>query len=603
MEQTLNELFQDSMTRYAERPAIAGRTREGYKAVTYGELNRQVRTFLSGLLILGLRKGDHVAVLAENRTEWAITDIGLMHLGAVSVAIFPTLPAAQVEYILMDSGSRLILLSDKIQLQKALQVKEKLPDLKIVTMDTIPDAPEGTLSFEELMKMGEASLIPENVYEQTWKAVKPYDWASLIYTSGTTGEPKGVILTHHNFSSNIMAGKAVITFKPGDVLLSFVPLNHVMGRMTDHYLPLTAGSMVAYVENLRRLRQNLLEVKPHLLVLVPRVLEMFREGLLGNIQKEKASVRKLFFWALSTGRECTRLLQEGKQVPRLMDLKWRLADKLVFSKIRKRLGLERLHLFFSGGAAMPRQTAEFFFAMKLPIMEGYGLSETSPLVAVNPQTRLKIGTVGLPVEGVDVRIAEDGEILVRGPNVMQGYYNKSKETAEVIDHEGWFHTGDVGKFDDEGYLSITDRKKNLLVLNNGKNVAPQPIETRLLESPYINQVLLVGDRRNTVTALIVPSLLHLQEWAATNGIVVESEHLQAFTSRLEVIRLIRQEVDRLSEGLAEYEKIRRFTLLDEDFSVENGMLTPTLKVRRSRVMGRYKETVESMYRPGGDRET
>jgi long-chain acyl-CoA synthetase len=323
---------------------------------------------------------------------------------------------------------------------------------------------------------------------------------------------------------------------------------------------------------------------------------MFQEGLMGTIGKEPPRKRKFFDWALSVGKRSCEEIQEKQHVSPLLTFQCWLGNKLVFSKIRERMGLQRLKLFFSGGAPLSKTTAEFFSAMGLTILEGYGLTETSPLVAVNRLNHVKFGTVGLPVKGVEVKLDEDCEILVRGPNVMQGYFKKPEESAETIDSESWFHTGDIGEFDGDGFLKITDRKKNLLVLANGKKVAPQPIENRLLESTFISQIMLLGDNRSTVTALIVPNFKSLTDWIEERDIRVNSDDTGELTRHIEVHRIIQEEIQRLSHDLASFEKVHRFSLIDHEFTVENGELTPTLKVRRRAVMEKYKDLIEAMYR-------
>jgi long-chain acyl-CoA synthetase len=593
---TLNWMFQMSVEKFGDSPALSRKVAGKYSAITYREMATKVRALASGLVASGIEKGDRIALISENRPEWAIADIGIMHIGAINVAIFPTLPAGQVHYIVADSGAKIIIVSDRKQLTKALEVKKTLPKLRIITMDCTADAANDVMTFNDVSRQGEASSFSETDYEQRWQGIQPNDRASIIYTSGTTGDPKGAILSHYNFASNVEAAQEVLTFHHGDVLLSFVPLNHVMGRLVDHYLPLSCGSMIAYVENLRRLRQNIGEVKPHYMLLVPRVLEMFQEGLMGTIGKEPPRKRKFFDWALSVGKRSCEEIQEKQHVSPLLAFQCWLANKLVFSKIRERMGLQRLKLFFSGGAPLSKTTAEFFSAMRLTILEGYGLTETSPLVAVNRLNHVKFGTVGLPVKGVEVMLDEDGEILVRGPNVMQGYHKKSKESAEAIDSGGWFHTGDIGELDGDGFLKITDRKKNLLVLANGKKVAPQPIENRLLESNYISQIILLGDKRSTVTALIVPNFKSLRDWTKERDIPVNSDDTGELTRHPEVRRLIQDEIQRLSHDLASFEKVHRFSLIDHEFTVETGELTPTLKVRRRVVMEKHKDLIEAMYR-------
>ena len=596
MVDTLNQMFQESVRRFALSPALSSKIAGEYKAITYAEMGAKVHRFASGLVALGVQKGDRITLIAENRPEWAIADINMLHIGAINVAIFPTLPPGQVQYIVADSGSNIMLVSDRGQLAKALEVKRALPDLRIITMDCPADAANDVITFDDVMRRGEASPLSDADYEGRWRSVGPNDWATIIYTSGTTGDPKGAILSHYNFVSNVEAAQDVVTFQPGDVLLSFVPLNHVMGRLADYYLPLSCGATMAYVENLRRLRQNMEEVKPHYMILLPRVFEMFQKGVLRSVAKESPRKQEVFNWALSVGKRRCEWIQKRQGVSLLLAFQWWLADKLVFSRIRRRLGLQRLKLFISGSAPLPKARAEFFYAMGLTILEGYGLTETSPLVAVNRTHRIKFGTVGPPVKGVDVKITAEGEILVRGPNVMQGYYNMPKESAETVDADGWLHTGDIGEFDEDGFLKITDRKKNILVLANGKNVAPQPIENLLMQSPFISQIILLGDEQNIVTALIVPVFERVKGWVKERGISLGSIKDNELAQLTAVKRLIQDEIERLSGNLANFEKIHRFSLIDHEFTIESGEMTPTFKVKRRVIMEKYKDMIKAMYR-------
>jgi long-chain acyl-CoA synthetase len=595
MADTLNRMFHKSVRDFSSFSALKSRVGGEYKAISYKEMGAKVRTFACGMLSLNVQKGDRVALISENRPEWAIIDIGLLQIGAINVAVFPTLPASQVQYILSDSGAKVLIVSDKKQLAKALEVKRSLKDLKIITIESITGNGKDILIFDEVLRRGKDIPLSDSEYEELWSSIKPDDTASIIYTSGTTGEPKGTILSHNNFASNVIAAQDVLTFKPGDVLLSFLPLNHVYGRLGDHYLPLSCGATIAYFESLRRLRQDMIDVKPHYMILVPRIFEMIHERLLNNVGNKPKIKQKLFHWAFSVGKRHSELIQNRRNISQLLALKIKLADKIVFSKIREQLGLGRLKLFVSGSAPLPKATAEFFFSMGLKILEGYGLTETSPMISVNRSHLIRFGTVGLPVKGVEVKIASDGEILVRGSNVMQGYHNKPQKTAEAIDSEGWFHTGDMGEIDEDGFLRITDRKKDIIVLANGKNVAPQPIENMLKDSHLISQVVLIGDRRNTISALIVPSYDILEMWVKEHGIKVNSEDKKEISRNPEVNKLIRSEIQRLSGNLAEFERIRAFTLIDHEFTVENGEITPTLKVKRNVILEKYKDVIEAMY--------
>lgn len=596
MADTLNQMFQESVKRFTSYPALSSKVDGAYKAISYGQLGEMVRKFASGLAALGVQKGDRLALISENRPEWAIADLGIIHLGAINVAIYPTLPAGQVQYIVADSAARVLIVSDQKQLDKALEIQRNLPDLHIITMDCPADTAKGVITFGGVMKLGESSPMSAADFEQQWHNVLSDEWASIIYTSGTTGDPKGAILTHRNFISSVRSAQEILSFHPGEALLSFVPLNHVMGRLTEFYLSLSCGAMVAYVESLRHLKQNMRDVKPHYMILVPRVFEMIKEGLQQEIAETSLFRQRLFRWAMAVGNHRYHQVINRQRVSLKLKLQWWLADRVFFSKIRQRLGLERLRYFISGSAPLSKSTAEFFYALGMIILEGYGLTETAALVSVNRPNRLRLGTVGPTASYVEVKIAEDGEILVRGPNITQGYYNKPSETAEAIDQAGWFHTGDIGQFDSEGFLKITDRKKDLIVLANGKKVAPQPIENRLNESPYVSQAILFGDRQNSVTALIVPAFERVREWARQRPMTDDLEDKAQLTKHKSVNDLVKEEIHRLCTDLADYEKIRNFTLLEHELSLEKGELTPTLKVKRHVVKKRYGELIDAMYR-------
>ena len=595
MAETLCGMFQGSIRKFADYPALLRKVDVRFRAITYREMGEQVRLLARGLLSLGIGKGDRVALLSENRPEWAIADFAILHIGAVNVGIFPTVPAAQVEFIVADSGANCLIVSDQEQLGKALTVKKKFPDLRIISINRPGSGDENVLSYEAILREAECAPLDDKEYEKLWSSVSPEDWASIIYTSGTVADPRGAILSHSNFVSNYTTARKVLTFQPGDILLSFAPLNHVFGRMVDHYLPISLGSTIAYIENLRRLRQNIEEVRPHYMAVVPRLLEMFEEGLTAAVAKEALPKQKLVAWAFSVGRKKADETQGGRKAGLLLMSEAWLADRLVFSAIRKRLGLDRLRYFFAGGAPVSRTTLNFFSAMRLPIMEGYGLTETSPLVTVNPPGKIKFGTVGRPFDGVEVRLADDGEILVRGPNVMQGYYKRPQETRETIEPDGWLHTGDIGRIDEDGYLVITDRKKHLIVLANGKKVLPQHLEALLLQSPFIFQTVIVGDRQSTIGALIVPAFGRLKEWALAQAIKADAENAARLIGAPEVRGLIRREIQRLTGSLADFEKIRPFALLDRELTLEAGELTPTLKVKRRVVLQKYKQLIDSLY--------
>ncbi len=592
---TLVKKFQSSVRKYPKKNALLFKKEGRYRGITYKELAEKVRLFASGLKALNVQRGDRIALLSENRVEWIICDLAMLHIGAVCVAMFPSYTVEQIRYIVTDSGSEIMIVSGQTQLEKALHMKESVPTLRTITMDCFPDPKKDVLTFERLLELGKENPISEIELNKLGEMVKDNDLVTIIYTSGTTGEPKGVMLSHKNFVSNIEAALEVIPYKTGEVILSVLPLNHVLPRMADYYTSITKGCCIALAESYATVRENALEVRPHYVTLVPRFFEAMREKLLKALDKEPARKKALVKTALEVGRKRCELLQARKGLPISLLVKWWLYDKLVLSKIRASLGMDRLKNFISGGAPLPRANALFFASLGLIILEGYGLTETSPVTNVNSPRRFKFGTVGPPLRNVQLRIADDGEILVKAPSVMLGYYKKEEETRKAIDEEGWFHTGDIGEIDEDGYLKITDRKKDIIVLASGKKVAPQPIENALQESPYISSAVLFGDKRTTITALIVPNLENVKTWAKLHNVHLEFSNLEALGENEKLRELIRSEIERLTVRLADFEKIHRFTLVMNEFCVESGEVTPTMKVRRKVVQEKYKDIIDKMY--------
>ena len=570
-------------------------------SIEAGEMFRQVVWVARGLERLGVVPGDRVALLSENRAEWAVADFSILGRGAVTVPIYPTLPAASCEYILQDSGACGIVVSNKAHLEKIRSVWDRLPQLRFaVAMEGVPvsaapfrpfsdDANEKRqLAWRDLV--GDAQLpSAERVrFEVQARAVGPEQLASIIYTSGTTGTPKGVMLTHANIVSNVLASADL--FQPDDLALSFLPLSHIYERMVD-YTYLYNAVPIAYAESIEAVAQNLVEVHPTVLAAVPRFFEKMHARVMDAIRQAPAPRRWLFWWAVGVGREVLRRRATEQKLPTGLALRHALAERLVFHRLRARLG-GRIRFFLSGSAPLSPALSEFFNAAGVEVCEGYGLTETSPVVATNVPGRNRPGTVGKPVAGVEVRIAEDGEILVRGPNLMKGYYNQPEETAQVL-KDGWFHTGDIGELTAGGELRVTDRKKDLLKTAGGKYVAPQPIENRLRACPYLLNAVLVGDRRPYVVALLVPNFDRLAEFARQRSLPCSSP---AELARHEQVRaLLQQQVDAVNAELAPFEQIKRFVVLERDFSMESGELTPTMKVRRRVVEQHYRDAVESLY--------
>jgi long-chain acyl-CoA synthetase len=595
---TVPQMLRRTAEQSGPRTALKERVRGRWVTITYAELAERVMSFALGLAELGVGRGDRVALLSDNRTEWAIADLAVLSLGAANVPLYATLPPPQVEHIVRDSGACVLIVEDEKQLKKVEAVREHLPDLRHLVLIEPGDAPPpDTASFSAVEEIGANRPNRGAEYERRWHAVQPHDLASIIYTSGTTGLPKGAMLTHDNFMSNAQCIPTLIHFDSDDLFLSFLPLAHVFARIAGHYLPLLTGSQIVYT-SLRDLKKTLAESEPTVAAFTPRIFESIQEAILEGVAKRPPKERKLFEWALQVGARHNGPKALGKSPGLITRAEYALADRLVLSKLRKKIAGERLRFFIAGGAPLGMDTTQFYTAVGWTMLQGYGLTETSPVIAINRPELNKFGTVGPPIPAVEVRIADDGEILCRGPNIMQGYFNLPEETAKAIDEEGWFHTGDVGQIDADGYLQITDRKKDLIVLANGKNVAPQPIESALKASPFIGWAALFGDKQAQVVALLVPTFDRLKAWAAEQGL--PTEPLRALLDRPEVRQLYKKEIDANTKQLADYEKVRRFALLDQDFSIDGGELTPTLKVKRRVLAERYGDVIAGLYQGGSE---
>ena len=566
-----------------------------WRPISASDFGFTVRALSLGLNGLGVQPGDRVAILSENRPEWAMADYATLCAGAWSVPIYPTLPASQIAPLLKDCAARAVFVSNLEQLGKILTIKAQCPSLDhVILIDGSPPGETGYTTFHGVVERGRPTLeMNPAVFDQRASRVRPEDVATIIYTSGTTGEPKGAMLTHSNLVSNAVTGCEVIPFTEDAVALSFLPLSHVFERMLDYsYLYKTAS--IAYAESIDKLAANFTEVNPHCFGAVPRVYEKVHARILAKAEAGGALKMKLFRWAVGVGRQRVGFLQRGESLPPGLAVKARIADALVFHKIRAALGT-RFRFAVSGGAPLSRDLAEFFVGAGVQVYEGYGLTETSPVICVNGPGRWRLGTVGKPLRGVEVRIADDGEILTRGPHVMKGYFNKPQATAETIDSDGWFHTGDIGRLDD-GFLSITDRKKDLIVLAGGKKAAPQPIENELKKSPYVGLPIVIGDRQKFLAALIVPNFDRIREWASSRGRPVKHEALDADP---DVRRLFQAEIDAYNADRPHHEQIRAFALLPAELTVEDGSITPTLKVKRRILESRYHELIENMYEAAG----
>jgi long-chain acyl-CoA synthetase len=590
------------------RPALVRRCGEaGFRDWSTTDLIEAIQQGAAGLLATGLAAGDRLAIVSESRPEWILIDLAAQTIGVVTVPIYPTLPAPQVRYILADSGARVAIVSDRIQAAKVQDVRHLLPALELVviidpgTPANAGDPQAGHLGLgtsviacTALLARGrerltiDASVGP--AIEARRAAVGAESLATIIYTSGTTGEPKGVMLTHRNIVSNAEAVIPIFRLTPDDVALTFLPLSHSFER-TVVYAYLMSGLTIVFAENLDTIPRDLRAASPTLMTVVPRVCEKLQARVLAAVAESSAPRRWLFRNALA--RALARVRQAGSDTTALAPAGWRqrFDDRLVFAKVRARLG-GRLRLIVTGSAPLQRETGEFFHAAGLPLYEGYGLTETAPALAANHPGRARLGTVGPAIPGVELRIAEDGEILARGPNVMRGYWNRPADTEAVI-RDGWFHTGDIGELSADGFLRITDRKKDLLVTSGGKKVAPQPIEARLKQHPLVAEAVVVGDCRRFPAALIVPAFDVLAERLESLGLPAGDR--AALVDRSDVVGLYREIVEALNRDLAQFEQVKQIALLPAEFTIAGGELTPTLKVRRRVVETRWQDTIERLY--------
>jgi len=592
-EKNIPEMFINRVRRFRTRSAYLVKTDGSYRPISWDELLATVCSVAFGLAQLGIRKDDKVGIISESRIEWVYTDLAILSLGAITVPVFPTYSRRDVEYIIVHSEARAIVVSDVRQGMKVNRLKEKHGDLlTIISFDALPETiPSITLSgvMQRGAKDAEQS---RNSFFSKIRRINEDDVATIIYTSGTTGPPKGVMLTHRNFLSNCAAAGRAINVQEGDIALSILPFSHVFERLAGYYLHMYLGVVVAFAENLTTLLANLKEVRPHVANFVPRIFEKFYRRLLGKVSSSSRRKQKIFYWALDVGKQYY-VIKLKKQKPSI--ILWSayiLAKILVYNKVRKQFG-GRLKFLISGGAKLSRDIARFFYAANVLILEGYGLTETAPVISVNRTDNFRFGMVGIPLDNLMVKIAQDGEILVKGPSIMKGYFKDEEATHRVI-RDGWLHTGDIGSLDDQGFLKITDRKKDIIVTSAGKNVAPQNIENLLNADQFINQVFVCGDGEKYLSALIVPDFEQLEYFARTHGVAYASR--DALIEKKEIFCLMRERIEEHNKEMADYERIKSFSLLKEEFTVEKGELTPTMKIKRNVVAFRYKNMINAMYR-------
>lgn len=577
------------------KPLFYVKRDKAYRAVTWQDAADQVMAFAGFLIRQGVNPGDRVVILSENRPEWGIADLAIQSVGAWTVPIYPSLAVQDIRVICEDCQPILGIASTNEQASKLVEVRAQCPSTRaIIVMEAMPSSSPLVMGWSETIAVGRqdrSALRPE--IERRLSCLQPDSTATLLYTSGTTGEPKGVMLSHGNILSNVTACLQVIPISGADLHLSFLPLSHIFERMAGWYLMLSVGARVAYAESMETIPENMREIRPTVMLGVPRFFEKLALRVQEALQQLPPAKRRLANWALGVGRAYVACLTEARHVPRGLALKRLIADRAVFRKLRVRLG-GRLRFFVSGSAPLSKEIGEFFYSVGITILEGYGLTETSPVISANRLHRPRFGSVGQLLPGVEVRIAEDGEILTRGPHVMQGYYQQPEATSAAI-VEGWFHTGDIGRMDDEGFLYITDRKKDLIKTAGGKFVAPQKLENLFVTDPYISQAVVYGDRRPYCVALIVPNMDQLRRYAQEQEIAARST--QELVCNQRILDFYWRRVEAKQQGLASFEQVKKIALLDEEFSQATGELTPTLKAKRTIICKRYEPLLEALYQP------
>ena len=593
---TISEMFLNTTNEYSSKPLYYYKKNNEWIGIKGSDVKSTVRNISSGLRSVGIGLGDNVAILSTNSPRWAMSDYGIICNGSASVTVYPTLLPAQIEYILNNSDSKAIFVENQDQLNKINEIKGNLENLQhIVVMDDSCTEKEDNISnFMDFLDKG-LDYEKENKFSLSAISndIKEDDLLTIIYTSGTTGNPKGVMLTHKNLISNVLATINMADLKPTDEhsFLSFLPLSHVLERMTGHFTGFALGSTVYYAESIETVADNLGETSPSIVVSVPRLFEKMYNKINDGLKTAPSIRRKIFKWAYKVGEQ-TAHIRDKSTLTGLTKMKFNLANKLVYSKVKAKLG-GKIRFFVSGGAPLSKEVAEFFSYLNITILEGYGLTETSPVLTSNTETDLRFGTVGKPIFNVEIKIADDGEILAKGPNIMKGYYKNDEATAKSIDSDGWFCTGDIGEFDQDGFLKITDRKKSLIVTSGGKNIAPAPLENALITSVYIEQVVAIGDKRNFISALITPNFEALEGFLKSKG--HENLGAKEMVEHPDTIALFLSEVEERMGNFAKYEKIKKFTVCDRLFELERGEITPSLKIKRKVVTENFKDTIDAMY--------
>ncbi len=588
--QNLVAMFEASAKAHNTKPCFRYVESGVWQTLTWNEVRDRVIRMAGGLRRLGVKAGDRVCIISKTRYEWTLADLAILAAGGVAVPIYESNIQDQVAYIIENSDAVLIFIENDHQRKKVKAVQKDLPKLKnIVSFEPLKNKAEGEYELDELMLLSGNDA--EHLYLNIAKTLTPGTDASFVYTSGTTGNPKGAILTHENFLSELASGHDAFKFKPHYESLIFLPLAHILARVVQ-FFQLYAGFVQCYAESIEKLLDNITEVKPHFMASVPRIFEKIYTRTLQSVESSSNGKKKIFEWALDVGKTRSRAVLNRQAVPLATQVQYAIANQLVFSKLHQKLG-GRMEFFISGGAPLSVDVATFFHAFGFEILEGYGLTETSAAITINRMGDVKIGTVGKPIKDCEVKIAADGEILVRGKMVFRGYYKNPEATAEAIDSEGWFRTGDVGEFDQEGFLRITDRKKDIIVTAAGKNIAPQNIENFMKNDPYISQFVVHGDRRKFLSALVTLDRPQIEKYAQDNKINFGA--FEELISHQKVYDFIRTRIEEKNQKLAKYETIKRFAILPTDFTIESGELTPSLKIKRKVITKKYQTILDGFY--------
>jgi len=589
----IGKLFSSIANKYPDKEVLFYKHEGKYHGIKFKEFLEQVKCFAIGLEAIGFKQGDRLALLSENRPQWLICDLATIGIGGIDVPLYTSITPSQIEYTMNNSGAKILVVSSEALLKKVLAVRNKLHFMdKIILLDNMEseNKTRDIITYQEILETGMEKLATGTKdYEEKIRRVKPSDLATIMYTSGTTGVPKGVMLSHNNIIAEIQALGKSIEVEGDDILISFLPLSHVLGRLVEYFIVFN-GCAIGYAESLESLPRNLMELKPTLFISVPRVYEKIYSMIFESLRRGSPFRKKLFDWALKS-RKCY-MDSDGLKHKGFQKLKYLIAEKFILSKVKERLG-GRLRILISGGAPLLKEVGEFFRDLGLIIQEGYGLTETTCAVTLNRRDNIRYGTVGQPLPGIEIAIGENSEILVRGPVVMQGYYKDDEGTRRVIDKDGWLHTGDAGFLDSDNFLTITDRLKDLIKTSSGKYVAPQQIENAYKANKFIAQAVVIGENKKFITALLIPDFEMLKKYAAEEGITFSKN--EDLINNPKISLLFRSVTDEINKNLADFEKIRKFALITDNFSIEAEELTPTLKVKRNIILEKYRDVINKMY--------